>query len=158
MLFRSAAAPKLDASVPFVVSMWPVICPYGRFLDHAARTSAQEPGYRSRNGHMQTQYWLTEEAMAEGSPNLALQRGDKVQLPHMIYLQNPIDTLHPRANLESFVEGYRKAGGQLQLEFFEGPSYDLVRTDPESESARGAVAKIIAFIHQETDAAKTLAA
>jgi hypothetical protein len=33
-----------------------------------------------------------------------------------------------------------------------------VRTEPESESARGAVAKIIAFIHQETDAASTRAA
>lgn len=145
------SAPSVDAKVPFVVSLWPVICPIGRWNDRIARESRNEPNYRTRNGHIQQQYWLTEEAMTEGSPNLALQRGDKVELPAMIYLQNPIDTLHPRENLESFVAGYRKAGGSLQLEFFEGKAYDLVRTDPESEAARGAVAKIIAFVRKQAE-------
>jgi acetyl esterase/lipase len=147
------AGAALDARVGYVVTLWPVICPIGRWHDTIARESRAEPNYRSRNGHIQQQYWLTEEAMAEGSPNLALQRGDKVELPDMLYLQNPIDTLHPRANLDSFVAGYRKAGGNLQLEFFEGPAYDLVRTDPTSESARGAIAKIVAFIQARAAAA-----
>ena len=102
--------------------------------------------------------------MTDGNPMLMLEKGEKVLLPPTLWIQSRPDFMHDYRDPDSpidaneperFVANYRKAGGQLQLEFFEGPSYDLVRTDPESESARGAVAKIIAFIHQETDAAKT---
>jgi acetyl esterase len=153
----------VDARVPFVVTLWPVICPIGRFHDHKERRArgeaiATRPGRPagSGNDHVQVQYWVTEDAMADGSPNLALERGDKVELPNILYLQNPTDTQHPRANLESFVSGYRKAGGNLQLEWFEGKEYDLVRSDPGSDSAKGAIRKIIEFVHRQ--AAKTAAA
>jgi acetyl esterase len=163
--YAAIASPGgFDARVPYVVTLWPVICPIGRFRDRKERDArgeqqAQRAGRPAGGaGPMQQKYWLTEEAMAEGSPNLALQRGDKVELPNVLYLQNPIDTLHPRANLESFVAGYRKAGGQLQLEFFEGKEYDLVRSNPSSESARGAVRKIIEFIQRQAAARRAKAA
>ncbi len=151
---RYAAIPikgprQFGARVPYVVALWPVICPFGRWKNHAARESRGEPdNARPSPGHIQQQYWVTEEAMAEGSPNLALERGDKVELPDILYLQNPLDTLHPRENLDSFISAYRKAGGQVQLEFFEGKAYDLVRTDPGSASARAAIAKMVDFIHR----------
>ena len=48
--------------------------------------------------------------------------------------------------------------GMLKLEFFEGEKYDLVRSDPESESARAVVAKIIEFIRQHAAARSAKAA
>jgi acetyl esterase/lipase len=152
---RYAALPlpgtRFDARVPYVVALWPVICPLGRYL--ARKDVAPAPGARGGAPTMQLKYWLTEEAMGEGSPTLALERGDPVELPRILYLQNPADTLHPRANLEQFIANYRRRGGDVQMEFFEGAAYDLVRTDPSSECARQAIAKIIAFIHRQTDRA-----
>lgn len=127
---RYAAIPlkstrQFDARGPFVVTLWPVICAIGRRKDPVA---GQSPAAST-----QAQYWLTEAAMSEGSPNLALQRGDKVELPDILYLQHAADTLHPRSNLDAFVAGYRKAGGTVELHFF----------DP---AAKAAVAKIVGFI------------
>ncbi|MFM9885029.1 MAG: alpha/beta hydrolase [Burkholderiales bacterium] len=143
------AAPQVDAKVSYVVTLWPVICPLGRFKDHTSRP-VDDPAYQGRGGaaQRQLQYWLTEDAMAEGSPNLALQRGDKVALPNILYLQSPLDIMHPRKNLDEFVAGYRKAGGNVQLELYEGKPYDLVRSQPDSETAKAQVRKMVEFIHK----------
>lgn len=152
---RYAAVPLpgqgFDARVPYVVALWPVICPLGRYRDRKAKPQGERV-YQDRGGAvvMQERYWLTEEAMGEGSPTLALERGDAVELPHILYLQNPADQLHPRHLMEQFVANYRKRGGQVQVELFEGAAYDLVRSDPSSSSAKAAIEKIVAFIHRET--------
>jgi acetyl esterase/lipase len=152
---RYAAVPlvgaSFDARVPYVVALWPVICPLGRYRDRKAKTPGEQ-AYQNRGGAvvMQERYWLTEEAMGEGSPVLALERGDKVELPNILYLQNPIDQLHPRHLLDQFVTNYRARGGNVEVEFFEGAAYDLVRTDPSSEAAKQAINKIVAFIGQQT--------
>jgi acetyl esterase len=140
-----------DARVPYVVALWPVICPLGRYRDRKAKAPGEQ-AYQSRGGAvvMQERYWLTEEAMGEGSPMLALERGDAVEFPNILYLQNPVDALHPRHLLEQFVANYRKRGGDVQVELFEGERYDLIRTDPSSQSARHAVTKIIDFIYGQT--------
>jgi acetyl esterase/lipase len=155
---RYAAVPlaggvAFDARVPYVVAMWPVICPLSRYRAKKANPAAMQ-GRGSPGGAIgnEDRYWLTEAAMEEGSPNFAVQRGDAVETPHILYLQNPEDPLHPRAHLDSFVAGYRKRGGSVQLEFFEGPKYDVIRSDPGSPAAREAVAKIVAFIRSEATA------
>jgi acetyl esterase len=142
---------RFDARVPYVVALWPVICPLGRYRDRKAKAPDQQ-AFQNRGGAvaMQLKYWLTEDAMGEGSPTLALERGDPVKRPNLLYLQNPIDELHPRAFVEQFVANYRKRGGDLQLEWFEGAAYDLVRSDPSSEAAKAAVRNIIDFIHRQT--------
>ncbi len=141
----------VDARVPYVVSLWPVICPLGRYRDRKAKPQGEQV-YQNRGGAvaMQERYWLTEEAMGEGSPMLALERGDPVELPHILYLQNPADLLHPRHLMEQFVAGYRKRGGPLQLSLFEGKNYDLPRSDPGSPAAQQVIATIVGFIRQQT--------
>ena len=139
-----------DARVPFVVALWPVICPLGRYRDRKAKTPGEQV-YQGRGGAvmMQRRYWLTEDAMGEGSPMLALERGDAVEFPHILYLQNPIDELHPRHLMEQFIANYRKRGGEVRQELFEGAKYDLVRSEPSSPAATAAVAKIVDFIHRQ---------
>ena len=150
---RYAAIPSswgTDARVKYVVTLWPVICPIGRYLDRRRRDERGERHPTRTGGNaMQEKYWLTEEAMAEGSPLKALERGDAVELPNILYLQNKADTLHPRPLMEEFVELYRKAGGKLELELFEGEAYDLVRTHPESDAAKESIEKIVRFIHRQ---------
>jgi acetyl esterase len=142
-------SPSVDAKVKFVVTLWPVINPVGRYRHIKER---QHGGDRSAQiadlAKCQEQYWGTEEAMAEGAPGLALERGDKVELPRIMYVQNPNDPIHPRAHLEHFVANYRKAGGQVELELFEGASYDIIRSDPSSAPAKSIFQKMIDFIHR----------
>ena len=144
-----AGGAALDARVPYVVTMWPVICPLGRY--RAAKTGARSgQGQRDPAAIIANQdtYWLTEAAMAEGSPNLIVERGEAIDRPSILYLQNPIDTMHPRAHLDSFVAGYRRAGGTVELALFEGERYDQLRSLPDSPGARAALARIVAFIHR----------
>jgi hypothetical protein len=54
-------------------------------------------------------FWKTEEAMAEGSPLLILERGEKVEMPPAQYVQGTDDVAHPRDHLDRFVAIYRKA-------------------------------------------------
>ena len=97
----------------------------------------------------QERYWLTEDAMGEGSPLLALARGDKLAFPHILYIQNPADELHPRHLMESFISVYRAKGGKLETHFFDGIKYDAPRSEPQSDNAKAAVAAAVAFIHRE---------
>jgi acetyl esterase/lipase len=148
------AGAAFDARVPYVVALWPVICPLGRYRDHMGKGSGERASLRpggSNAAITQVRYWLTEEAMGEGSPVLALERGDEVEFPKILYLQNPIDRMHPRHLMEQFIANYRKRGGDVRQELFEGAAYDVVRSDPSAASAKAAVAKIIDFIHHQAE-------
>lgn len=148
--FPLAEGEDIDARAAYVVTLWPVICPLGRYQVYQGRLAA-EPGNERFAGVLanQDKYWLSQDAMAEGSPNLALQRGDAVELPDMLYLQNPADGMHPAENLESFTAGYRKAGGTVTVEYFEGPQYDHMRAEPDTPSSRQAYQTLIDFVHSQ---------
>jgi acetyl esterase len=139
--------PAVDARVPYVVTLWPVICPLGRYGYMKGRQWSGNTRLTPATAIAhQDAYWISEEAMAEGSPTLALERGDRVAMPHILYVQNPEDELHPRSNLEQFVAAYGKAGGRLELEWFEGEAYDAVRSHPAAPASKKVVEKIVAFI------------
>ncbi|MBI4629251.1 MAG: alpha/beta hydrolase, partial [Candidatus Rokubacteria bacterium] len=115
-------APAVDAGVRCVVLCWPVIDPLARY-HYAKKLKAGGPPYPEivdRVLPCHDQYWQTEEAMAEGSPVLALERGERVALPPALYLQGTRDVAHPRPDLDRFVAQYGKAGGQVELELVEG--------------------------------------
>jgi len=151
---RYAAVPlagraDVDARAACVVTMWPVICPLTRYRENLERRSRGDQLYATRvgGGLDQMKYWLNEEAMADGSPMLALQRSAAVETPDMMYVQALCDMLHPRHCMDTFCEGYRKAGGRVETVLLEGEPYDLVRSDPGSAPARGAIGRIVEFIH-----------
>jgi len=146
---QPAGSSHFDAKVPYVVTLWPVISPVGRYRYIKERIEAGDALPQMANlARYQEQYWGTEAAMTEGAPALALERGDKVELPRIMYVQNPADPIHPRPHLDQFVANYRKAGGHLELELFEGASYDIIRSDPSSSAAQSIFAKMVDFIHR----------
>jgi acetyl esterase len=93
---RYAALPLLagaavDATVRCVIMCWPVIDPLGRY-EYAKRLKERggaHAEFADRVLPSHDQFWLTEEAMAEGSPTRALERGEKVALPPALYIQAP---------------------------------------------------------------------
>ena len=146
-----AGSPAVDASVRCVVLCWPVIDPLGRYR-YAKKLKEGGKPYpevvdRVLPGH--EQYWKTEEAMAEGSPVQALERGEKVEMPPAIYLQGTNDQAHPRADLDRFVAQYRKAGGQVDLELFEGVGQGYISKVPMTDAGRRTIERIIEFVHKQ---------
>ena len=135
-----------DATVPYVVALWPVICPLGRYRYLKNRPRDPSHGVLMRGVESQEFYWGSEEAMGEGSPAMALERGDQVSLPDMIYFQNEEDNLHPRADVDRFVKGYRAAGGKLNLQFFSGATYDYIRVEPDCAEANRVFEMIADFV------------
>lgn len=134
-----------SASIPYVIALWPVICPKGRYdYLHTIQPSTSHAVF-IEGIQRHDAFWGGTDAMIEGSPVRALERGDKVQLPRILYIQNETDSLHPRADAERFMSGYSKAGGIARLEMYQGESYDFVRVSPESPEGRRVIALIADF-------------
>lgn len=147
----AGAGARVDASVRCAVLCWPVIDPLGRY--HYAKELKQRGGsdaeFADRVLPSHDQFWGSEEAMAEGSPTRALERGEKVELPPALYIQGTADMAHPKPDRERFVASYRKGGGHLELELFEGEAEGFVKGNANSPNAARAIEKIINFVHKE---------
>jgi acetyl esterase/lipase len=144
-------APAVDASLRCVVLCWPVIDPLARY-HYAKNLKAGGKPYPELVDlvlPLHDKYWQSEEAMAEGNPVLALERGERVELPPALYIQGTRDIAHPRVDLDRFVANYRKAGGQVELELFEGEAEGFIIRNQSSPAAVQALEKIIEFVHKQ---------
>jgi hypothetical protein len=92
--------------------------------------------------------------MSDGSPMLAAERGDAIDMPDVLFVQATGDNLHPRHCMERFVAAYNKRGGYAEPLLIEGDPYDFLRTKPDTPEARRAMKRMIEFIHERTDAAQ----
>jgi len=146
-----AGSPAVDASVRAVVMCWPVIDPLGRYqyAKKLQEGGKPYPDIVDRVIPCHDQYWQTEDAMAEGNPVRALERGERVEMPPGIVIQGTNDAAHPRPNLDRFVELYRKAGGHVEVELLEGQSEGFMTRDPNSPASRQAIEKIVEFVHKQ---------
>jgi acetyl esterase len=146
-----AGAPPVDATVRCVVMTSPVIDPLGRY-HYAKALKAKGQPYPPLVDEVlpcHDAYWQSEEAMAEGGPALALERGEKVQLPPVLYLQGTEDLAHPRPHLDRFVAAYRQAGGVLDLELFEGEGQGFIMRKAGSPASNRALELIAEFVHKQ---------
>src|SRR6185369_7142150 len=148
-------SPAQDASVRCVVMSWPVINPFSRYR-HAKRVVAagSPPEWAKSGVSRQDLYWQSEAAMSEGSPMLILERGEKVQLPPAVWFQARGDAMHDYKDAESdfpgnepqrFVANYRKAGGEIALEYFEGGQHP--GHSPDLSQTGDMFERMVAFVH-----------
>jgi acetyl esterase len=163
-----AGSATADARVRYVVMGAPVIDPLGRYryAKELKESGEKYPEFVDLVLPLHDKYWQSEDAMSEGNPVRALERGEKVELPPVLYIQDTRDIVHPRPQLERFVELYCKAGGKVQLELFEGamdafvprntPSHQAPRAiarmyenrDPSSPAAARVIEKMVTFIRE----------
>ncbi len=146
-----ADKPGIDASVQCAIMCWPVIDPLGRYEYARSLKGTAKAGADMAERWMEShdQYWGSEQAMADGAVARALERGEKGAMPPVIYLQGTADVAHPRPNLDSFVAAYRKAGGRVELNFFDGVGEAFVKKDPKSAASIACIDKIVEFVHRE---------
>jgi acetyl esterase/lipase len=144
-----AGLPKVDASVGCVLLSWPVINPLSRYR-LAVRLAAPD----LIKGH--DAFWSTEANMAEGSPVVILERGETVATPPALWIQAPNDGNHDYRDPEGgfdgnepqrFVDRYRKAGGAIDLVYFEAP-LRFTSAEPNSPVSRDAFRRLADFVHQ----------
>lgn len=131
-------APRLDASLAYVVMGWPVIDPVARFR------MARERGNQQLIGR-HLAYFGDEAAMAEASPPHILARGEPVALPPALIVQGAADEALPRLMAESFVEAYSLAGGVIELAKFPGAPHGFLRQPgPNRDRALALIKSFIA--------------
>jgi dipeptidyl aminopeptidase/acylaminoacyl peptidase len=87
--------------------------------------------------------------MDEGAPATALEKGEKVELPPALYLQGTEDEAHPRPHLDRFVAAYRKAGGVVDLELFQGEGQGFIMRKAGSPASDRALDRINEFVHKQ---------
>jgi acetyl esterase/lipase len=152
-----AGSPAVDASVRCVCMFWPVINPLGRH--HNAKRlseSANPPPWPPRTMKLSMAYWVNEANMSEGSPLLAIARGEKVVTPPALWIQGTNDLIHDYRDPESgfdgseaqrFVALYRKAGGKIDLEYYDAPLH-FTSEHPELLQSVAALQRAVAFTHE----------
>jgi len=154
-LALSGGSPSVDATVKCVGVAWPVINPLSRYRhtkrhltgEAAARWAKSAPEDHHRpdgiveNHHL---YWRDEDDMEEGSPLLALERGESMETPPALWVQGKPDIVHDYRDLDSgadaneperFARLYRAAGGAI----------DLLYIDYEARMGRASFDPLAAF-------------
>ncbi len=146
-----AGSSEFDGRVRCAVLCWPVIDPLGRY--HYAKKlkagGAPYPEVVDRVLPSHDEYWRTQDAMAEGNPTLALERGEPVETPPVLYMQGTRDMAHPRPDLDRFIAQYRKAGGQVDLELLEGEAEGYINKKPPTPAVDRTISRIIEFVHKQ---------
>ncbi len=135
--------PEIDASLAYVIAAWPVICPLYRF-----RFAKEFNREEHITAHIE--YWRTEEAMAEGSPQSIIENEKQVELPPILYLLKANDKNHPLEMQERFIASYGKRGGAIEVHTFDGlPEHRMVPSPSEPETMRF-IDIVSAFIGRQT--------
>jgi len=136
--------PEIDASLAYVIAAWPVICPLYRF--HFAKEFNRQEHIKAH-----IDYWRTEEAMAEGSPQTIIEHDEQVDLPPILMMLKANDRNHPLEMQERFIASYRKRRGAIEVHTFDGlPEHRMVPSTSQPETMR-AIDTITAFIRRQTE-------
>ena len=131
-------APKLDASVAYVAARSPISDPFARF-QQAEKMKRDEMIQNTKK------YWVPWETIYEGNPQQILDRREKVSLPPLLIMQGGLDDNVLPALQEKFAASYRAAGGECQLEVFEGCEHLWVdKPGPMTDKAHEMVKAFIA--------------
>jgi acetyl esterase len=141
--------PSIDASVQSVGMLWPVINPLSRYRNALrSRALPNPPDWVSNLPECHDLYWKSEEAMAEGNPMLALEKGEAVLTPPALWVQGEPDPVHvyrdPGSPLdlnepERFLANYRKAGGEIEI----------VHIEQATRTSNTSVDPLVEFLHRQ---------
>lgn len=132
-----------DASLRFAIPCWAVADPLRRY--HFARAGNLEQMVANHHA-----FWPDEAAMEEGNPQRILDRGEAVALPPILVIQGTNDDNMPPDMADNFVVAYRKAGGSVRFEKYQGAPHGFINREPETEAAKHALDRIVAFVREQT--------
>ena len=133
-------APGEDARLPYIVLCWPISDPLARY-----RMVREKGNARLVEAH--DAYWRSEAEMAEGNPQLILERGEAaLPLPPAVVVQGTGDDNVTPDMADRFAAAYRARGGQLDLHQFDGQPHTFIVRDPASDASRRATEILRDFV------------
>jgi len=132
-----------DAGLAYAVLCWPVADPLARY-----RAVRERGNTRLADAH--DQFWPSEAAMAEGSPQLILERGEPVETPPALIMQGTADDNLTPGMARNFAAAYSKAGGTIAFQEFAGEPHAFIARDPAAPNAQRALRLIAEFIRRQT--------
>lgn len=139
------AAPTVDASLRYVISMWGVIDPYARLLYVKANPDSGEGfGGPTRLIASTEAYFRSEEDMREGNPQGLLDRGERVALPPLLCIHGDADKNVPCMIPLKFTKSWRRAGGCAECVLFPGQPHGFATA--ETSEADHAIETMKRFI------------
>ena len=106
--------PLMDATVSFIVGGWSPFDPYALYFRYQQRLA--NPAFLAS----MERYFVTEDAMQEGNPQLILNRGEPAELPPLLILQGTNDETIDYTKQVLFAQTYATAGGLVELALFPG--------------------------------------
>jgi acetyl esterase/lipase len=131
-------APALDATVAYVAMRSPISDPFARF-QHAEKMK------RDAMVKNHTVFFKPWETIHESNPQEILERHEQVTLVPLLIMQGANDDNVLPAVQEKFAAAYKAAGGDCQLQVFEGSEHEWVATPgPQTDKARAMVKAFIA--------------
>jgi acetyl esterase/lipase len=131
-------APATDATLAYVVLVWPILDPLGRFI-FAQATGRDDIVESTRT------FFRPWESVWEGNPTTILERGEPVELPPALIVQGTIDANVTPVLQERFAGAYRAAGGQVEVALFPDQPHLFTREPgPETDRAHALIRAFIA--------------
>jgi acetyl esterase len=141
-------APNVDATLAYVATRSPISDPHARFLQ-AEKMKRTEMMQKSKT------YFDPWELVDEGNPQKILDRRESVSLPPMLIMQGGLDDNVIPPIQEKFAATYRAAGGECQLEIFDGCEHEwIAKPGPQTTRAHDMVK---AFIGRQLQALRRAA-
>jgi acetyl esterase len=139
-------APQLDASVAYIATRSPISDPFVRF-QQAEKMQRAEMIQNTKN------WFKPWETIYEANPQQILDRREKVTLPPLLIMQGALDDNVLPSLQEKFAASWRAAGGECQLEVFEGCEHLWVQkpgpqTDRAHEMVKAFIARNLAALRQ----------
>lgn len=132
------SAPNVDATIAYIATRSPISDPYARY-QQAEKMKRAEMVKNTKT------YWVPWETIYEGNPQQILERREKVSLPPLLIMQGALDDNVLPSLQEKFAASYRAAGGECQLEVFEGCEHLWVdKPGPMTDKAHEMVKAFIA--------------
>jgi len=144
-LTPSPAPPVPSRVLDHVVLCWPIVDPLGRYR-WARRTGMPKMAL------LHERYWGDEAAMADGSPQLILDRheADLARLPDLLVVQGTADENIPAGATERFVESYVAVGGKADLHMFADMPHGFITRDAGRYQSLEAIGLIASFIARQS--------
>ena len=136
-------SPALDAGAAFVISGWGVLDPLLRY-ELAKKAGNAELIDNHHN------FWGDAAAMVEGNPPRMLERVEKVALPPALIFGGDQDEWVPVELMHKFVANYGEAGGDAELQLYEGANHGFLTGKPDAHYAGPAIARMKVFIRKHT--------
>ncbi len=131
-------APRLDATVAYVAMRSPISDPFARYEN--ARKLKRDSMMKNH-----TTFFDPWDTIYEGNPQQILDRREAVTLVPLLIMQGELDDNVLPVVQQKFAAAYNAAGGNCDLQIFEGCEHEWVATPgPQTDRARTMVKAFIA--------------